>query len=610
MGILDAHSEDLIQAGRNSRIQPRGMAPAEPGMFHNFGSSAGNFFMRGMAEAGRSLSMAAAAVPVALDKVVGGDMSGQSLADQYFAFHDETFGKAVEHWTPKPSEVGAAGQIVGSLGAGILQFLANPSLAVANAQLSTSEDLVRQGVDAGPALVAGDIAGLGTVAGIALPIAGKTLAQRIATGVAGNLGQGIAQAGSTQAVLKAADAAPGIVAQFDPFDARNRTVDALMGIAFGAKAHMDSRLSQTQRDAIALVNQARHIEQASTPGRAAGDIELTQAVENTKTAMDQMLRGEPVAVADVAPRYITPAERAANLAAFMDGSKVVDAEGKPLMMYHGTRSEFDAFKAGDNWFSSSAPDANLYGGLNSDGAAVLPVYLRMRNPRVIEGQGKTTRQIQDAVSLLRGDEDGLLVMDQGRIQWAITADSPEQIKSATGNSGLFNPNSASLTDPVVAQHQEASLRDTEAAQRMAQTLADAVDSAKAGPEGLLREAARLRASADSATTREIGDRSRLAARMLESAAVSRETSRIVNESIPPADQIKRPDMRAESTGQMKPTDQAGPIFPDDLIIPHPDTEAPMRANDLIQEARAEAERVKTTADGFMMTAANCLLGAI
>jgi len=298
MSILDANQEDLRTSAVNSSSQPAKVV--QPGVFDNFGSTAGNYFMRGMAEVGRSASMAAAAVPVVIDKIVGDDnMSGRSLADRYFQVHDEVFGRAVDYWTPRPEETGRAGQVVGSLAAGITQFLVSPGLAVANAQLSTSEELVRQGVRSDAALVAGDIAALGTVLGIALPIAGNTLGQRIGTGVAGNIGQGVATAAGTQAVLREAGAPGEVVEQFNPFDPTGRTVDILMGAVFGAKAHLDARLSlppQSTRDALMTVNQARHLESVATPGRPVTESDFTTAVDGVRSAIDQMVRGEPVAV--------------------------------------------------------------------------------------------------------------------------------------------------------------------------------------------------------------------------------------------------------------------------------------------------------------------------
>ena len=327
MGILEANADSLRLAAEAPQPAP---TPDPPGMFHNFWSSAGNYAMRGMAEAGRALSMAGAVVPVVADKLIGSDNRSTSLTDRYFKAHDDYFGAAVDYWTPKPEEVGAAGQITGSLAAGIVQFLANPALVVGTSMLSTSEDLVRKGVPADAALVAGDVAGIATAAGIALPIFGKGLASRVATGAGGNLATNIPQAAITQQIVTAAGK-PELAQDFDPWDVRARTVDVLLGAVFGGKAHFDARV----RDALMATNAARHIESASLPVRGANDAELTQAVDSTRLAIEQLSRGERVAVPEVALRGdmepALPADHAAEMGRLVDESLPPEPIARPDM---------------------------------------------------------------------------------------------------------------------------------------------------------------------------------------------------------------------------------------------------------------------------------------
>ena len=327
MGILEANADSLRLAAEAPQPAP---TPDPPGMFHNFWSSAGNYAMRGMAEAGRALSMAGAVVPVVADKLIGSDNRSTSLTDRYFKAHDDYFGAAVDYWTPKPEEVGAAGQITGSLAAGIVQFLANPALVVGTSMLSTSEDLVRKGVPADAALVAGDVAGLATAAGIALPIFGKGLASRVATGAGGNLATNIPQAAITQQIVTAAGK-PELAQDFNPWDVRARTVDVLLGAVFGGKAHFDARV----RDALMATNAARHIESASLPVRGANDAELTQAVDSTRLAIEQLSRGERVAVPEVALRGdmepALPADHAQELGRLVDESLPPEPIARPDM---------------------------------------------------------------------------------------------------------------------------------------------------------------------------------------------------------------------------------------------------------------------------------------
>lgn len=321
MGLLDANARDLETAA----LAPRAPEPKpEPGLFHNFWSSAGNAYMRSMAEAGRAVSMAAGAVPVIADALIGDDNKGERFADRYFRWHDETFGRAVEHWTPKPEEVGTAGEVVGSLAGGVSQFLANPALMVGTSQLSTSEDLVRKGVPADAALVAGDVAGLANLAGIALPIFGKSLPQRIATGMLGNVATNAPQAAITQQIVQAAGR-PDLAAQFDPLDPKARTVDLLLGAVFGAKAHFDARAA----DALMTANSARHIEHAAAPPDASPP-ELVRSVDATRQAIEQISRGEEVSVPPVyaagraAALVAAEPEHAATMRGLVD-----DAAGDP-----------------------------------------------------------------------------------------------------------------------------------------------------------------------------------------------------------------------------------------------------------------------------------------
>lgn len=313
MSLLESNAQTLDASANNIMSAPP--APQAPGLFHNFAPSAGNYFMRSMATAGRAASMLVGAVPAIADWAIDpysptGEALGlqqKRLADRYFEWHDEVSGSAVDFWTPKPQEVGTAGQVVGQLAGGIVKFLASAPLAVADNQLSTSEDLVRQGVDVTTAQVAGGIAGVSTAIGIRAPAAvGGTLTQRVASGAGINVAQSALANLATQGVLRAGDAPEAAVKQFDPLDPKTLTVDVLMGAVFGAKAHFDA--PPTVKDALLALNQARHLEANALPGKPATVTDVTKAVDGTRTAIDQMLRGEPVAVDGPLPRFAPDAE--------------------------------------------------------------------------------------------------------------------------------------------------------------------------------------------------------------------------------------------------------------------------------------------------------------
>jgi len=77
-------------------------------------------------------------------------------------------------------------------------------------------------------------------------------------------------------------------------------------------------------------------------------------------------------------------------------SKVVDAEGKPLVVYHGTSADFDAFDMGADkrgvggaWFSDSHNYAyDMAGG--RDGR-VIDAYLSLKNPKVVDVMAEAAR---------------------------------------------------------------------------------------------------------------------------------------------------------------------------------------------------------------------------
>lgn len=217
------------------------------------------------------------------------------------------------------------------------------------------------------------------------------------------------------------------------------------------------------------------------------------------------------------------------------GSKVLDARGRPLRVFHGTMAApFDAFRDGDSfghglmgagsWFTSSPEDASSYAsddvtvnhdfgpkaevlsdrygehGLTYDKAKdmlrgpghVYPVYLSIKSPLVVGGPklevaenvfrlaaaeadvhedevpGLYRRFIQassgvaqfevlagaKALKVFRQiatlqNRDGLIVLpsvaprSKGGAHFLVFR--PEQVKSAIGNSGSFDPNDARLT---------------------------------------------------------------------------------------------------------------------------------------------------------------------
>lgn len=121
---------------------------------------------------------------------------------------------------------------------------------------------------------------------------------------------------------------------------------------------------------------------------------------------------------------------------FFADSKAVDADGHPLVMYHGTKEDFTAFAPETGWFTAAPSEANMYGGQSGEGAQVMPAYLSIKNPRIIDGDKSDNWRSAIFDALTDGSVDGVIVTKDGKPHWVVPTD-PSQIKSATGNRGTF-----------------------------------------------------------------------------------------------------------------------------------------------------------------------------
>lgn len=148
-----------------------------------------------------------------------------------------------------------------------------------------------------------------------------------------------------------------------------------------------------------------------------------------------------------------------NFKAWFGDSKVVDDTGAPMVLYHGTPSpgfdNFDLASAGRNTgndaadvalhFTDRTQTANYYADIGGPNGAVMPVYVALKNPMQI---AETVINRSDIEVAKAAGHDGIIsTTDKGR---EFVAFDPKQIKSAIGNSGKFDPNSASLTDNPIA----------------------------------------------------------------------------------------------------------------------------------------------------------------
>lgn len=165
-------------------------------------------------------------------------------------------------------------------------------------------------------------------------------------------------------------------------------------------------------------------------------------------------------------------------------SKVVDKDGKPIVVYHGTASDFDSFsneKIGANfddnigfYFTNNTDhevvNGNVYEDMTSAGAyaknsvgsaSIIPSYVSLKNPLIIEGDSDgagilalVETRMKSASGALQAainkGHDGVIVKDtstklkSGEFETVVMAHLPTQIKSAIGNKGTFDPSDTSI----------------------------------------------------------------------------------------------------------------------------------------------------------------------
>ena len=150
-------------------------------------------------------------------------------------------------------------------------------------------------------------------------------------------------------------------------------------------------------------------------------------------------------------------------------SKIVNPDGSPKVLYHGTKKDVSTFKVGDGAFGrgiylTEIPDRtkqywggyNKFGaphGMGPEGGNVIPVYVRMENPKVIDTDIFKVKlpegvRREDAAKYIteqakKEGHDGLITMHGDKV-WEAVAFEPNQLKSAIGNTGAFNPEEADI----------------------------------------------------------------------------------------------------------------------------------------------------------------------
>lgn len=257
-----------------------------------------NAATRGLvAEPAVALSLAASNVPRAVDAAFGTDAITwwhENVTDEAVAFRRSLKIDTVTH--------GVAAQVIDSLASVIPQaVLTGPVGVGVFSGIGEAGEQIGQGKSASTAGELGAITGLSNAVGVAMPAAfGKTLAQRIATGAASNVGIGAISDAAKHKVL--ADAGYHDQAeQYKWNSGQSRAIDAVLGAAFGGLAHWQAvhetitvdSIKPSDVDAALTLNEARRIDD-SAPGIPKTAAAATAHADALQSAIDALKAGDDV----------------------------------------------------------------------------------------------------------------------------------------------------------------------------------------------------------------------------------------------------------------------------------------------------------------------------
>ena len=239
----------------------------------------------------------------------------QSIKDSWFKHTTEPLIKDRIQSMPDPKTNGIAIQVLHSLASigGQAATMGAAATGVASG-IGEAATMVQQGKDSGTALKVGAIRGATNAVGVKIPAAvGSNLAQRVASGAAGNVAIGAA----SDAAINTVDSTIG--ARFD--DPTNRTIDLVLGAAFGGLAHVQAKanvktdgINTEQSDAALVANNSRKVNNTSEPERlykAIDDLTIPKENNNAERTIDNT---EPVSDTLIIPdsERTTAANQAAN----------------------------------------------------------------------------------------------------------------------------------------------------------------------------------------------------------------------------------------------------------------------------------------------------------
>lgn len=270
-----------------------------PGLFEGIGHALIAAPNQGIWAAAKGVGILATGATVAAEKAFGLD---SSVSDTDFAFIDKHIGNHVDDLTPNALQTGKATQVVHGLLSGLAPLALGPEIGLpsmlASTQVETGTQLMEQGATPGTAVAAGSVATAANAIGFKIPIIGKTLLSRMATGAAGNLAVGAGSAAAIHEALRANGNAD-LAEQYNWADPEQRALDILMGLGFGGYEHLTApKLTTVQTDAILALRNAKHFQQDSALGVPADMASSVQHQKAMEQAITQLMNDQSVEVAD------------------------------------------------------------------------------------------------------------------------------------------------------------------------------------------------------------------------------------------------------------------------------------------------------------------------
>ncbi|MEG6544781.1 PLxRFG domain-containing protein [Acinetobacter bereziniae] len=128
-----------------------------------------------------------------------------------------------------------------------------------------------------------------------------------------------------------------------------------------------------------------------------------------------------------------------------NASQVLDENGEPKVVYHGTATEFNEFKQGHGllgdgiYLTDSFDTADVYANIRGENGFVLPLFVNIRNAFKTTGNVSRDEVVEATTS---GKYQG--IVHQFENQEYIVALEPNQVKMAEGNTGTFNSESSDI----------------------------------------------------------------------------------------------------------------------------------------------------------------------